>query len=83
METLRSVWIDESCIFCDCCEGAAPQVFHVDGGPAVVRGGVRVDGITSMNEERSPLNGIGIAHHEAIIEAAAGCPVEAIRLVME
>ena len=82
MDILRSVWIDETCIICNCCETVAPAVFAVDGAFAVIIGDARVDGITSMNAEQVPLSSAVAEHHDAIIEAAAGCPVEAIHLVM-
>lgn len=81
MDVLRSVWVEETCISCNCCETAAPEVFHLDDGIAMILGSAREDGITSSNAERSPLNVAGLAEREAIREAAAGCPVEAIRLV--
>lgn len=81
MGTLRSVWVDEACIFCSCCETAAPDVFRVDGGIAMIVGTARVDGTTDSNPTQSPLNSLALDHREAIHEAAAGCPVEAIHVV--
>ncbi len=80
MDILRSVWIDECCIVCYACETSVPTVFRTEHGTTMILGGAREDGLTSPNAERSPLTASGLAESEAIREAAAGCPVEAIRL---
>jgi ferredoxin len=54
----------------------------VGGDGAVVRGEVRSDGITSDNQvEGSALRPLPPTDLDALREAAAGCPVEVIRLV--
>ena len=79
MDILSRVWIDETCIYCDCCVGTAPAVFALSDSRAVIQDTVRVDAITSPNdEERSALNAVGLEYQDLIREAAAGCPVEAI-----
>jgi ferredoxin len=81
METVARVWIDASCIYCDVCAGALPEVFAMGGDRAQVLAEVRVDGVTSANDrERSALNAIGLEYQEGIREAAAGCPVDAIKI---
>lgn len=80
--TVARVWIEDGCIRCSACHYSAPEVFVLpDGGDAVVRAEVRVDGVRSKNAtERAPLaNGSGGEFADRIEEAAAGCPVEIIR----
>lgn len=77
------VWIDEGCIHCGSCPTACPAVFDIgDDGEAVVRGTVRGDGLSDANRAgRGPLlAAVAAAEGEAIAEAAAGCPVEVIRV---
>jgi ferredoxin len=79
MNTMTRVWIDNSCIYCDCCVKTAPDVFALSDGRAVILDVVRVDAKTSPNDdERSALNAVGLEYQDLIREAAAGCPVEAI-----
>lgn len=79
MDTITRVWVDETCISCDRCVGTAPDVFALSDGSAVILGTVRIDTMTSPNdEERSVLNAVGLEYQGLIREAAAGCPVEAI-----
>ena len=79
MDTLSRVWIDEACIYCDCCVRTAPADFALSGSRAVIQDAVRVDAVTSPNdEERSVLNAVGLEYQDLIHEAAASCPVEAI-----
>ncbi len=80
MPDIKTVWIDETCIGCNACVGTVPEVFALPEDRAVIRGAVRVDGITSFNEdEKSDLNAVGLEYSFGIIEAAEGCPVESIR----
>lgn len=82
MSVLHSVWIEDTCTICGSCENAAPEVFRIEGSmTTAILGSARTDGITSPNTERSRLTNAALAHREAIREAAAGCPVEAIHLV--
>lgn len=81
MDTVARVWIDETCIYCDACAGMVPEVFALAGDRAQILAEVRVDGLTSPNDrERSPLNAVGLEYQQEIREAAAGCPVDAIRI---
>lgn len=80
---MTTVWIDEGCIGCGACPGVAPEVFALDASSdAVVRGEVRADARTDDNRAaRAALTpSAAAAHAEAIDEAAAGCPVEVIRI---
>lgn len=80
MTTITTVWIESGCINCHACEASAPDVFTLAGGDAEILGAVRVDHLTSTNEqERSPLNAVGLEYEDAIREAAAGCALEIIR----
>jgi ferredoxin len=76
------VWITDSCIICNACESTAPEVFNCDGDQAHIRADARSDGLTDMNPDHAPLTAAARELSEAIIEAAAGCPVEAIALKM-
>jgi ferredoxin len=80
MATITTVWIESGCIGCYACEQAAPEVFALTDAVAHLLAVVRVDQQSSTNEqERSPLNAVGLEYEEAIREAAAGCPMEIIR----
>lgn len=80
MTDIKTVWIEDCCIGCHVCVGTAPEVFALTAARAVILGPVRLDGVTSFNdEERSDLNAEGCESSPGIHEAAAGCPVEAIR----
>lgn len=76
------VWITDSCIICNACEGVVPEVFNCDSDQAHIRAEARSDHLTDMNPEHAPLTIAAREFSEAIIEAAAGCPVEAIALTM-
>jgi ferredoxin len=78
--TVRSVWILDHCIVCMACETTAPEVFTCDGPIAHIRGGARTDGVTDANPGQVPLTAAAQAWSEEIREAAAGCPVEAIKV---
>jgi ferredoxin len=81
MDTVARVWIDEVCVYCDACASMVPAVFALGVDRAEILADARVDGVTSPNDrERSPLNAVGLEYQEEIREAAAGCPVDAIRI---
>ncbi len=78
-----TVRIESGCIHCQACALVCPQVFALpdDSDHAVVRGEAREDGITSDNlGEGSPLLPLAGDVWESVREAAAGCPVEIIRI---
>ncbi len=83
MSAIRAVWIDVNCIGCNACANDLPTVFAQPEGRAEILASVRVDGCTSDNEaEKSELNGQGQLLREEILEAAAGCPVDAIKVAL-
>jgi ferredoxin len=83
MNDINHVWIEAGCIACHACTQAAPEVFQLESDRAEVLAAVRCDSATCHNEDkRSPLNSHGIELLESIKEAAAGCPVDVIRLEM-
>lgn len=83
MPELRAVWIHGDCICCSACSNSHPGIFILPDERAQVLGAVRSDGRTSDNEaEQAELNALGRALAEDIREAAAGCPVDAIRLTV-
>jgi ferredoxin len=78
--TTPIVYIEPGCIYCQACTTTAPEVFILQDDPAMIKGDVRIDGITSQNiHERSPL--IAEVDWDLIQEAAAGCPIEIIKIV--
>ena len=81
-EVVDRVWITDSCIICNACEGVVPEVFNCDGDQAHIRAGARSDGLTDMNPEHAPLTVAAREFSAEIIEAAAGCPVEAIAVTL-
>jgi ferredoxin len=71
------------CICCMACVQALPSVFAFpdDVDRAVIVGASRVDGATDHNEaSRAALSDAAMADFASIEEAAAGCPVEVIRI---
>jgi ferredoxin len=79
----KSVWIEDSCIACMCCVQALPSVFGYpdDVDRAVIVAAARVDGVTDHNQDsRTALSDAAMAELDAIEEAAAGCPVEVIKI---
>ncbi len=76
--TVARVWTTDACICCSACESALPEIFNCDEGQSRIRAEVRADGITDMNPTHVPLTSAAKAWSEEIIEAAAGCPTEAI-----
>ena len=80
--TVRSVWIEEGCIVCNACETTCPEVFLVTEETCLIRGEAREDGQQSENrmEKATLLAAFGTDLHDAIEEAAEGCPVEVIKL---
>ena len=78
--TMR-VWIDEGCIACRACEYECPDVFQVIGATSTIRGAARPDGLQDENRGRCELDAEVVARSgERIANAAAGCPVEVIRI---
>jgi ferredoxin len=74
-----TVYIEPGCICCQACVTTTPDVFLLPDDRAVISGLVRVDGITSPNaDERASL--VPNLDWEMIREAAAGCPVDVIRI---
>ncbi|MCC6240720.1 MAG: ferredoxin [Phycisphaerales bacterium] len=63
--TISRVWIAPGCIVCNLCEDTCPQVFDVQAETCVIR----------PSAQRYYLD-----HYDAIIQAAAECPVEVIRI---
>ena len=55
----------ETCSGCGVCEGAAGEVFQMNG-----------DGCAEVNAE-----GLAAADREVVVEAAQGCPCEAITVI--
>jgi ferredoxin len=83
MDQNTHVWVEDGCIACHACTQTAPEVFQLESDRAEVLAAVRWDSVTCHNEDkRSPLNDRGIELFEAIKEAAAGCPVDVIRVEM-
>ena len=77
----KSVYIEEGCICCQACVFTAPDFFSFPDDRALVTAEVRVDGITSSNiNERSPIKP-EYEDWDLIKEAAAGCPVDIIKIV--
>ncbi len=77
--TTPIVYIEPGCIYCQACVTTAPEVFLFPDDKAVINGLVRVDGITSPNaDERAAL--VPDLDWDAIREAAAGCPVDIIKI---
>ncbi len=78
-----TAWIDEGCIGCGACATVCPQVFVLPMSDAEIAGSARVDGLTGTNrEQRSALHAHIVTEcGDEIEEAAAGCPVDVIRLV--
>jgi ferredoxin len=77
--TTPIVYIEPGCIHCQACVISAPEVFLLPDDQAVIKGMVRVDGITSPNaDERSAL--VPDLDWDAIREAVAGCPIEIIKI---
>ncbi len=60
------VWIDQGCIACRACEYECPDVFRVVGATSTVR--------IALDDDLAERYG------ERIATAAAGCPVEVIKL---
>ncbi len=84
MAALRTVWIEVHCIGCQACANGYPAIFSQPAGRAEILGCVRVDGRTSDNEaEQAELNEQGQLRAQEILEAAAGCPVEAVRVARD
>ncbi|HYE06052.1 MAG TPA: ferredoxin [Planctomycetota bacterium] len=81
--TITTAWIDEGCIGCGACATVCPQVFTLPASDAEIVAAARTDGLGGSNrEQRSPLLAQVIAAcRDEIEEAAAGCPVDVIRLV--
>lgn len=81
MDTITRIWIEDSCISCQACVHAMPEVFALPEDKAVVLGAVRADGRSDDNlAARSELTAEARTWADAIREAAAGCPVEVIRV---
>jgi ferredoxin len=80
--TIRTVWIDEGCIVCNACDAECPDVFLVTDSTCMIKADVREDGLESENrDEKSPLKADLVAGLEdSIRAAAAGCPVEVIKV---
>jgi ferredoxin len=77
--TTPTVYIEPGCICCQACVTTMPDVFLFPDDQAVISGLVRVDGITSPNaDERAAL--VPNLDWDAIREAAAGCPVDIIKI---
>jgi ferredoxin len=79
----KTVWVEDTCICCMACVHALPSVFAYpdDVTRAVIIGTNRVDGVTDHNEaSRAALTDAAMAEFAAIEEAAAGCPVEVIKI---
>jgi ferredoxin len=81
--SVKAVWIDVCFIGCQSCANSQAEIFSQTEARAEILGVVRADGRTSDNdEEKSELNEHGQLLSEQILDAAAGCPVEAIRVSM-
>ncbi len=78
MKTVKSVWITDSCIICSVCQSIAPKVFNCDDEYAHILKSVRQDNLTDMNPNHSPLIEVAQQYSDDIVDAAEGCPVEAI-----
>ncbi len=77
--TTPIVYIESGCICCQACVTTTPEVFLFPDDKAVINGLARVDGITSPNaDERAAL--VPDLDWDAIREAAAGCPVDIIKI---
>ena len=76
--TAPIVWIESSCI----CIPICPEVFVLGEVSCDMRGDARLDGVQDANADaRAPLHGaLAEAIADQLAEAAAGCPVEAIRI---
>jgi ferredoxin len=77
--TTPIVYIEPGCICCQGCVTIEPDVFLFPDDQAVINGRVRIDGITSPNaDEKAAL--VPDLDWDAIREAAAGCPVDIIKI---
>lgn len=80
MDTVTRVWVEDGCICCQACVGTLPEVFSFPDERAAIVAEVRVDAVTSYNDqERARLNAVGLEYQDEIREAAAGCPVDVIK----
>ena len=78
---ITKVWIEEGCIVCNACEAECPDVFHVTEDSCHIKGDARQDGKESENrDEKAELKpDLQTSLEEAIVAAAASCPVEVIK----
>ncbi len=76
-----TVWIEEGCIVCNACDAECPDVFIVGDATSMIRGEVREDGQENTNlDARSPIKAEFLGLEDSIRAAAAGCPVEVIKV---